>query len=51
VLRRIFEPKRDEVMEVGENCIMRSFIACTLLQVYLECQKERDHYEDQNVGG
>jgi hypothetical protein len=23
--------------EVGENCIMRSFIACTLLQVYLEC--------------
>jgi hypothetical protein len=33
VLRRIFGPKRDEVTEVGENCIMRSFITCTLLQV------------------
>jgi hypothetical protein len=30
VLRRIFGPKRDEVMEVGENCIMRSFITCTV---------------------
>jgi hypothetical protein len=30
VLRRIFEPKRDEVMEVGENYIKRSFITCTL---------------------
>jgi hypothetical protein len=28
--RRIFGPKRDEV---GEHCLMRSFIACTLLQV------------------
>jgi hypothetical protein len=26
VLRRIFGPKRDKVTEVGENCIMRSFI-------------------------
>jgi hypothetical protein len=33
VLRRIFAPKRDEVQEVGENCVMRSFITCTLLQV------------------
>jgi hypothetical protein len=33
VLRRIFGPKRDEVTGVGENCIMRSFITCTLLQV------------------
>jgi hypothetical protein len=33
VLRRIFGPKRDEVRKVGENCIMRSFITCTLLQV------------------
>jgi hypothetical protein len=31
VLRRIFGPKRDEV--TGENCIMRNFITCTLLQV------------------
>jgi hypothetical protein len=26
---RIFGPKRDEVREVGENYIMRSFITCT----------------------
>jgi hypothetical protein len=31
VLRRIFEPKRVEV--TGENCIMRSFVICTLRQV------------------
>jgi hypothetical protein len=29
VLTRIFGPKRDEVVEVGENYIM-SFIICTL---------------------
>jgi hypothetical protein len=33
VLRRIFGPKRDEVIGAGENCIMRSFITCTVLQV------------------
>jgi hypothetical protein len=33
VLRRIFEPRRNEITEGGENCIMRSFIACTLHQV------------------
>jgi hypothetical protein len=33
LLRRIFEPKRDELTDVGENYIMRSFITCTLLQV------------------
>jgi hypothetical protein len=33
VLRRIFGPKRDEGREVGENCIMRSFITCTPRQV------------------
>jgi hypothetical protein len=33
VLRRIIGPKRDEVMGVGENCIMRGFITCTLRQV------------------
>jgi hypothetical protein len=31
-LRRMCGPKRDEE-EVGENCIMRNFISCTLLQV------------------
>jgi hypothetical protein len=34
VLRRIFGPKREmNRREVGENCIMRSFITCTLRQV------------------
>jgi hypothetical protein len=33
MLRRIFGPKRDEVTEVGENFLMRSFIACTLRKV------------------
>jgi hypothetical protein len=35
-LRRIFGPKMDEVTEVGEKCIRRSFLTCTLHQVYLE---------------
>jgi hypothetical protein len=30
VLRRIFGPKREEVGETGEDCIMRSFITCTV---------------------
>jgi hypothetical protein len=29
VLRRIFGPKRDEVMGGWKNCIMRSCITCT----------------------
>jgi hypothetical protein len=33
VLRRIFGPKGMELREDGENCIMRSFIICTLHQV------------------
>jgi hypothetical protein len=33
VLRRLFGPKRNEVTVGWENCIMRSFITCTLLQV------------------
>jgi hypothetical protein len=36
VLRRIFGPKRDEVIRGGESCIMRSFINCTPCQVILE---------------
>jgi hypothetical protein len=35
VLRRIFGPKRDEGQKVGENCIMRSCIVCTLRPVLL----------------
>jgi hypothetical protein len=33
LLRKIFGPKKDEVIEVRENCIMKSFITCTLRQV------------------
>jgi hypothetical protein len=33
VLRRIFGPKRYEVVEVGEGCRMRSFVTSTLRQV------------------
>jgi hypothetical protein len=36
VLRRIFGPKRERERENGENCITRSFVICTLRQVYLE---------------
>jgi hypothetical protein len=36
VLRRIFGLKRDEVTGRWKNCIMGSFIACTLGQVELE---------------
>jgi hypothetical protein len=35
VLRRIFGPKRDEVTENGENCLMRSIVICFLRQVLL----------------
>jgi hypothetical protein len=32
--RTMFGPKRDEVTGGdGENCIMRSFITCTVLQI------------------
>jgi hypothetical protein len=33
VLKGICAPKRDEIIGAGENCIMRSFITCTLRQV------------------
>jgi hypothetical protein len=33
VLRRIFEPKRDEVTGGWKNYTMRRLITCTLLQV------------------
>jgi hypothetical protein len=35
VPRRIFGPKRNEWEESGENCIMRSFITCTLCHIYI----------------
>jgi len=33
VLRRIFEPKREEVTGSGENCVMRSLMICTPQQM------------------
>jgi hypothetical protein len=33
VLRRIFYPKCDEVRRKGENCILRSFITCSLREI------------------
>jgi hypothetical protein len=30
VLRRVFGPKRDKIVQGGGNCIMKSFITCTL---------------------
>jgi len=30
VLRRIFGPKRGKWLEDGEDCIIRSFVTCTL---------------------
>jgi hypothetical protein len=36
VLRRIFGPKRDEVTGEWRNCIMKSFMICTLCRVLLE---------------
>jgi hypothetical protein len=36
VLRRIFGSKRDEVTVEWRNCIMKSFVICTLHQVLLE---------------
>jgi hypothetical protein len=35
VLRRIFEPKRDEVEENGESFTMMNFIFCTPPQILL----------------
>jgi hypothetical protein len=36
VLRRIFGPKTKEGRRIGEDCIMRSFTTCTLLQILNE---------------
>jgi hypothetical protein len=35
LLRRIFRPKRDEVIGGWENCIMRSYIIYILRQILL----------------
>jgi hypothetical protein len=34
--RRIFGPKRDEVMDSGENCTVGSFIVFTHHQIFLD---------------
>jgi hypothetical protein len=54
VLRRIFEPKGKKWQEAGEDCIMRSFITCTIQSNqggWLENPKGRDHSEGVCVDG
>jgi hypothetical protein len=46
VLRTVFGRKREEVMQAGEDYIMRNFITCTLHQILLGCQVKEDE-----VGG
>jgi hypothetical protein len=41
VPRRIFGPKREEVVGDGEGCIMRSFITSMLLQILRRVIKSR----------
>jgi hypothetical protein len=42
VLRRILGPKKEEVTGQCKNCIMRSFIICTLYQIQLGKPIEED---------
>jgi hypothetical protein len=49
VLRRIFGLKRDEVM--GENCILRSFITCTLFNNYSDQVKENEMGRASGMNG
>jgi hypothetical protein len=35
VLRRTYGPKREKRWEAGEDCIMRSFITCTLHHILM----------------
>jgi hypothetical protein len=39
VLRRILEPKRDEITGDWKNCIMRTFITCTVPQIIIRMIK------------
>jgi hypothetical protein len=41
VLRRIFRPERDEIVEVGKIYIMRISITCTLHQIQSELTSKR----------
>jgi hypothetical protein len=36
VLRTIFGPEREGVVEASEDCIMRSFITCSFYQTLLD---------------
>ena len=42
VLRRIFGPKRDEVIVSGENYIMRSIVICTPHQILFWCINDEE---------
>jgi hypothetical protein len=35
VPRRVFGPKREEMGEAGEDCIVRSFMTCTRHKIIL----------------
>jgi len=39
-LKGIFRPKKRKWQEAGEDCIMRSFITCTLHQILLRCSSQ-----------
>jgi len=38
----IFIPKEEEVLEFGENYVMRSYMSCVLHLVLLECRFQKD---------
>jgi hypothetical protein len=49
--RRVFGSKRGEGYEFGENCIMRSFINCTLYWVFEDIVGMWVIHEGCDVGG
>ena len=53
VLRRMFEPKRDNITGSGENCVMRSLMICTPHQMLfgLSNREEWDRFGMQHVWG
>jgi hypothetical protein len=38
----IFRPKDEEVLEFGENYVMRSCMSCVLHLILLECRFQKD---------
>jgi len=46
MLRRIFGPKREDAMEAGENCVMRSFIIGCPCQIVWEWVVQEDEISE-----